>query len=141
MGITLSPSQQVSKRKRQCEGSRFLSGRNLFRFQLSGPKTGLQFDDFGEFVFPSCFLKLTDVASMFQLYQSMVTIMKEKCANSEKINHLVPEVMNGVLMSALNEMYNYPNMFPTFTDTVQALPFLKYVFNVLFEHTHALHSG
>lgn len=78
---------------------------------------------------------------MFQLYQSMVTIMKEKCANSEKINHLVPEVMNGVLMSALNEMYNYPNMFPTFTDTVQALPFLKYVFNVLFEHTHALHSG
>ncbi|KAG1846032.1 hypothetical protein F4604DRAFT_1936654 [Suillus subluteus] len=62
---------------------------------------------------------------MTLLYQSMVTIMKEKCTNSEKIDHLVPEVMNGVLMSALNEMYNYPNMFPTFTDTVQALPFIK----------------
>ncbi|KAG1838161.1 hypothetical protein DFJ58DRAFT_846194 [Suillus subalutaceus] len=43
---------------------------------------------------------------MTLLYQSMVTIMKEKCASSEKIEHLEPEVMNGVLMSALNEMMN-----------------------------------
>ncbi|KAG1773248.1 hypothetical protein EV702DRAFT_1201131 [Suillus placidus] len=97
--------------------------KNLFRYQLSGPETGVQFDNFGAFVFPSCFLKLTDVASMFQLYQSMVIIMKEKCA--EKIEYLSAEVMNGVLMSALNEMYKYPDMFPIFTDKVQALPFIK----------------
>ncbi|KAG1893899.1 uncharacterized protein F5891DRAFT_985443 [Suillus fuscotomentosus] len=60
---------------------------------------------------------------MMLLYQLMVITLKER--EALVINCRGPEEMNEIIMSALDNMYTYPDRFPIFTGRVKALPFIK----------------
>ncbi|KAG1852377.1 hypothetical protein C8R48DRAFT_777545 [Suillus tomentosus] len=60
---------------------------------------------------------------MTLLYQSMVITLKER--EALVIDCRAPEEMNKIIMTALDNMYAYPDRFPIFTGRVKALPFIK----------------
>ncbi|KAG1863142.1 hypothetical protein F4604DRAFT_1683727 [Suillus subluteus] len=70
---------------------------------------------------PVCNL-LTLVTSIHQLYNTMTLVLKEM--NPSNVDYCGSGDMNVILMSALDEMYGQPHLFPDFTDAVMALPFL-----------------
>ncbi|KAG1857827.1 hypothetical protein F4604DRAFT_1931350 [Suillus subluteus] len=70
---------------------------------------------------PVCNL-LTLVTSIHQLYNTMTLVLKEM--NPSNVDYRGSGDMNVILMSALDEMYGQPHLFPDFTDAVMALPFL-----------------
>jgi hypothetical protein len=61
-------------------------------------------------------------ASILQLYNTMIMTLKE--INPGNINYHAADAMHLILLSALDEMYANPNMYPEFTGAVMALPFL-----------------
>ncbi|KAG1832562.1 hypothetical protein F4604DRAFT_1945993 [Suillus subluteus] len=62
------------------------------------------------------------VTSIHQLYNTMTLVLKEM--NPSNVDYRGSGDMNIILMSALDEMYGQPHLFPDFTDAVMALPFL-----------------
>ncbi|KAG1840658.1 hypothetical protein C8R48DRAFT_781675 [Suillus tomentosus] len=57
------------------------------------------------------------------IYHTMISVLGD--LNPNDTDHLRPEDMRDILMSASNEMYEKPHLFPQFTEAVKTLPFLR----------------
>ncbi|KAG1839008.1 hypothetical protein C8R48DRAFT_679964 [Suillus tomentosus] len=56
------------------------------------------------------------------IYSTMTMVLKE--INPSNIDYHTPDIMHVIIMSALDEMYAQPHLYPDFRGAVMALPFL-----------------
>ncbi|KAG2102864.1 uncharacterized protein F5147DRAFT_776213 [Suillus discolor] len=61
-------------------------------------------------------------ALIIQIYSTMIMVLKE--INPSNIDYHTSDTMHVIIMSALDEMYAQPHLYPNFRGAVMALPFL-----------------